>query len=845
MHAFHEYLCQQLDDLLKKRSVVVFYDPRNEFQLFFDELQKIDESDEQLPRFIIGEQTVSIANYQDSFFGLRAIVEPLLAQDKPAALVIYLSGVTRDRHGSVLMEIEKGGACYEPQLKRLALNVLRQQFTDGQIDEILRPDAVTYGDIVSFIKQGREGKSASILRTLFKGEKGGALIAEWLVDDERDPSILEKNASEELFKLIESHLGLSLSQDGSIPEARQKTIRFVLGNDFCADLSCEPPRSFSMIGRPSQKEQIERVQQVAELLRSDYEACYVMLADQVENDLRLTQVDIDAKSLGTVDTFRFEEKQLLEYAIGLIVEKEYQEALEIIKGRHRSFWVDRDVARQAQWEMVRLMAELGDTVQGIDSELEKMEADATRWVQAYTSNGGWCQVDHLQRTLETWVANMDDEPEADRALGLVRREHEELLKRMADGFSKALQASDWGVSGSLQQTSIYSDIVQTAGEPVAYFLVDAMRYEMGVELAQQLYGAENLTVHPAISALPSVTQVGMAALLPDASSSFTVVESKGKLAAEIEDSVMQSLNERLKLLKSRVPNFVEMPLGKLLGLSSSKLAKSISDAPLIVVRSQEIDFVGEMDGEFLARQVMDTVIGNIARAVRKLAGAGIESFVIVADHGHQFSIRKDEDMRIDNPGGDTVDLHRRCWAGHGGSTPPGTVRVHGADLGYDTDLDFVFPTGLGVFKSGGSLSYHHGGISLQEVLIPVIAFRMPSKETQTPAGQEIHLLGCPEQIRNRTFGVQILVMGMLSTEPVQLRIVVLSEDEQVGQAGLAFEAEFDQTTKILQVQSGKEASVALILTREDCKSVRIVVQDAQTDAVLAQSDEIPVKLGIE
>ena len=57
-------------------------------------------------------------------------------------------------------------------------------------------------------------------------------------------------------------------------------------------------------------------------------------------------------------------------------------------------------------------------------------------------------------------------------------------------------------------------------------------------------------------------------------------------------------------------------------------------------------------------------------------------------------------MKMDNPGGDTVDLHRRCWIGHGGTTPAGRPRV-GAELGYDTDLDFVFPTGLGVFKAGG------------------------------------------------------------------------------------------------------------------------------------------------
>ena len=46
------------------------------------------------------------------------------------------------------MELEKAGECYEPQLKRLARNVLRQRYTDGVIDEMLAPERVTYEDLV-------------------------------------------------------------------------------------------------------------------------------------------------------------------------------------------------------------------------------------------------------------------------------------------------------------------------------------------------------------------------------------------------------------------------------------------------------------------------------------------------------------------------------------------------------------------------------------------------------------------------------------------------------------------------------------------------------------------------
>ena len=77
-----------------------------------------------------------------------------------------------------------------------------------------------------------------------------------------------------------------------------------------------------------------------------------------------------------------------------------------------------------------------------------------------------------------------------------------------------------------------------------------------------------------------------------------------------------------------------------------------------------------------------------------------------------------------------------------------------------------------------------------------------------------------------------------------LRVVLLSGNEQVGQAGMAAGADLDRASGVLHVKPGAEASVGLLLTRDDCKTVRVVVLDPASDAVLDQSDEIPVKLGI-
>ena len=846
MHPFHDYLCQQLDDMLEKRSVVVFYDPRREFEPFFNrELQETGTGYDGLPRVFVKERLTFVARHEGSSFALRNAVEPIGGLDKPEPLIVYLPGIPRDRQTSVLMELEKSGTTYEPQLKRLALNVLRRCFTDGQIDEILAPASVGYDDIVSFLHQGKESKSASVLRTIFGGAQSEALITRWLADEDKDATIAEKGAAVELLKLVETRLGLPVRENTTVTETRDKLLRYVLVNEFRSDLECEPPQSVAMVSDPPSKEHAERICDVAEGLRRGHADSYVALSSKVEAELGLAVAKIEASHLGNIDTFRFEERALLAYAGELICRRDYARASGLIAARSRSFWVDRDVGRRAQWEACRLMAELGREIEKVRHALGKANGNPTKWVHAYAAEDGWFCVDSLQRRLETWVAKMDDEPETEKGLAVVRREYEELLKKMAVGFAKRLAEAAWTVPGALHQTRVYPEVVQAMGGRVAYFFVDAMRFEMGVELARQLEGTMDLTVRPAIAALPTSTAVGMAALLPGASASFSVVEQKGKLAASIEGTTMAGLTERLTFLKAKVPDVKDIPLGKLLGIPASRLSKSIGDASLVVARSQEIDALGENVDELTARAAMEGVIGNVARAIRKLASAGIEHFVVTADHGHQFSIRKHDDMKTDNPGGNTVGIHRRCWIGHGGTTPPGTVRVSGAELGYDTKLDFVFPTGLGVFKAGGGLSFHHGSVSLQELVIPVVSLRIPLKDSKMPTGKVAQLRGVPDKITNRTFGVRVRVVADLFTAgPVALRVVLISGTEQVGQAGMAIGGDLDRSSGILHVSPNADANVGMMLTRDDRTSVRVVVLDPATDAVLDQSDDLPVKLGI-
>ena len=207
----------------------------------------------------------------------------------------------------------------------------------------------------------------------------------------------------------------------------------------------------------------------------------------------------------------------------------------------------------------------------------------------------------------------------------------------------------------------------------------------------------------------------------------------------------------------------------------------------------------------------------------------------------EFSVRKADDMMMDRPGGDAVDQHRRCWAGRGGQTPTAAVRVSGAELGYQTDLDFIFPSGLAVFKAGGDLAFHHGGCSLQEMVVPVITLRMPSSEVTAGPGSKVVVEGYPSRLTNRTFGCRVVFAGdIFNQDAISARVVLIGDGQEVGRAGMAPDAEFDRTTATVQLPPLKEVSIGMILNKVSSKKIRIIVQDPATDAVLAQSEEIEV-----
>ncbi|MBY3465673.1 PglZ domain-containing protein [Rhizobium laguerreae] len=850
-HPLHDYIAARIGDRVKDRRVVVIYDERKEYTAFFDEILAAA-GDGDLPVGQFGSRKASVVRFEGSFLELRYAVESTTGGDNIEDVVIYLPGVRRDEEGSLLLEIEKLGTHYaQPPLQQMARLTLRKRFTDVAIDDLVKNRTLNYGDFAALASDPGTTDGASILKGIFGQSDSITLVASWIVDEGHDAEIQAKGAVEEFQRTVEAKLGLVLADEPTLARLRSNVARYILANEFRLDLTGAAPTSITSVQATTTESHERAIRKIAESLRETKHAeAYEKLADQIQGDLGLDELSVSGGGLGSIDTFRFEERAVVRECFRLIASGNAASAKALSDARSHSFWIERDPARKAVWEACRLMLEMDGLARRVEGTISKANGKAEKWIDRYTrdqgDDRGWYRLDQAQRQLETLLAVIDDEDLDEKAVAAIRSAYDRVARKMAEGFIQVYAAGGWTVPGVMHQTAIWSEFVAKQRKPVALIVVDAMRYEIGLELAARLEKLGEVKLVPAIAALPSITPIGMAALLPGASSSFSVVEKHGKLGVQIDDRFMHNRESRVQYLQAKIPGVVTARLSDVVAWSSAT-KKKLAGAQVVVVLSSEIDEAGESTENRYARSIMGGVVADVARALQRLASVGVENSVITADHGHLFfGSEREDSMRLEAPGGDKVELHRRCWIGRGGATPPGSVRVSGAKLGYASDLDVVLPASVSVFKSGGDLAYHHGGASLQELVIPLITVHLRGDVMQKVEKNAVSVKLGFDAVTNRIFSVEISLgggSGGMFAEARRVRPVAICDGREVGSAKMTSNGAVEDG--VVVVEPGKAINVAFLLSDDQIKTLKIQMLDADTDAVLyASPDAIPVRLGV-
>ncbi len=848
-----------------ERGIVVWYDPTKTYANLVAHLA--------LPG-------VSVLQFDGGFFGLREQLEPYLEfvtedgalkpdADQPPALVVYIP-LKRDESQFALIEAETAGVVLEPGAARPECNTQIGVLVE-RVFQVHRPLQATHlarqadEGLLNLVELDRMADdagstTAGTLQVVFGGASSEEILLQFVATDAKDTAIGEKNALQEVSDLAESELGMPSSGTDTTAALRIALRRYLLTADLLLRLTEEEmPETVRRLPLPVQPAHRDAVRRISHLWRNrlDLRTAYVEAADAVERANGLAGVDLPLPPLREADTFAFLDASWMTEAVRKMLGGDVATTLAIASARLPLFWALERPALQFEWKVIQTAAGVCLEAARVRQDLRKRKWSLDEMTQAYATHAEpWMRMDSTARQLETRYARLDTldavAPDLDKCVALARTQYAEVLHSLALIWGEVAASAAFETQRISRQTDIFAKSVRPAlesGARTAFFLVDALRYEMAAELLEGLSADCSCAIEPVIGQLPGITTVGMAALLPDADKGLGLEGDTGGLAVTIGDKRFKTRQNRLEWMQTRagVP-VATYRLGEIVKLSP-KRKKEIAEARLVIVTSQEIDRLGEeADDAEETRVYIDEVLEKLRRGIRSLIRADVRRFIITADHGFNFVEATDPGLVMDSPGGTTVELHSRVWIGRGGQSAQGFARFTAAAIELAGDLELAFPKGLGTFRiKGGTGPYCHGGLSPQEQILPLLQLTAnPGGAPARSGGIKVTLSLAKARVTNRLFTVivEATADGLFTEGEHRIRLEILSGKDEVGMAATAAYG-FEEGTHEVILTPGKPNAVTLMISAATPPTaITIQAIDCATQVVLQSLKDVPVLFGV-
>lgn len=306
-------------------------------------------------------------------------------------------------------------------------------------------------------------------------------------------------------------------------------------------------------------------------------------------------------------------------------------------------------------------------------------------------------------------------------------------------------ATQWDATPIVLQRQFFSHWVQPFIErkgKVCVLISDAFRYEIGEEL-QSLIRQEDrfeAELEPALAMLPSYTQLGMAALLPNKTLSLVNDESGQALVDGL--SATGTVN-RGKILSSAVSAAAAIQAEDLMQMGRDESRALVRDNEVVYIYHNLIDKTGDSrDTEERVFAAAEETLQELIRIIKKLVNANVSNVLVTADHGFIYQNRAlaESDFLVSEPEGTINYRNRRFVLGSGLRGSDSFKTFQSAQLGLDGTMEVQIPKSINRLRQKGSGSrFVHGGATLQEVVIPVL--RINKKRQSDVTRVEIEIIG--------------------------------------------------------------------------------------------------------
>ena len=453
---------------------------------------------------------------------------------------------------------------------------------------------------------------------------------------------------------------------------------------------------------------------------------------KISNDLEKR----DFRDVVSVDHFEEIDRQIIREIVRAMSTQSVSasDVLKWVRERRQSHWYPTyaDIY-QALGFAIEFQQALAEANLGMTSPAEG--------VQRYVSS--WYRLDQLYRK---FIYHMQKSGQASLLADL----YASVENRYTNSFVMALNDTwqdqiaglhEWKIPGFASQIDFYQEQAaeyRRKDQKVAVIISDALRYEVAEECLRRIRALDRFDAElkPMISALPSYTQLGMAALLPHSTLALAE-DGSGDVISDGENTKGIAAREKLLATGRKGDSAKALKSEDIMNMRSDDGKALFRDHHIIYIYHNRIDAIGDkLQTEDQLPEAVEDAIEDLTKIVRKLTSANFSNIMITADHGFLYQHRalEESDFAIADPQGTEILVrNRRFVIGRGLAATPGMKRFDAAGLGLAGSLDVLIPNSINRLRVKGAGSrFVHGGATLQEVIIPIIRV---GKQRETDLGQ--------------------------------------------------------------------------------------------------------------
>ena len=520
------------------------------------------------------------------------------------------------------------------------------------------------------------------------------------------------------------------------------------------------------------------------------------------------------------DSFRTFDRNIINYYISLLYETkekiEFNSILELREKGH--FYIDfEDEYQLIYWanEFIGLINEF---------QREILPDDVNELIKIFTNR--FVNIDKSYRKFYYHYDKIEDTEQIRDLQSMIENMYANIfLFEINPKFTSLIEnINDISIT---KQWRFYKTFILNNKTKTIVFISDALRYGCGVELKDELDKNPTWTnnIQPMLSTVPSYTALGMASLLPNKEIRY---ESGNVL---VDGKQCKSTEDRQKILQDYNSDAIAVQFDYINSLRQSELRSLTKGKNLVYIYHNQIDARG--DNAYTENEVFaasQEAIDEITKLTTKLIdGANFTRVIITADHGYIYKKgRLDDSDKVDLNTLSAFYKNRRFLLTDEETNISGT-KCLSLDYINNENVYVTVPKGVDVFKlKGAGLNYVHGGLSLEEVIVPVIEVKS-KKGGKNQRTVDLQLISSINKITNYDTMLTFFQKENVSKTVLPLEASIYFEDEEGNKISNEVIIFADKDSEYAEDRQFKEKFTLKRMSYSKNKSYYLIIKNGQTD----------------